>query len=213
MAGRKAGIIASKADLSRYQWWRKLLLAVSGAGLLVASGLVASHWEHYGGHAVIEGIGLCLIAVGILGRMWCTLYIGGSKAARIVTDGPYSICRNPLYLFSTIAAAGIGAESGTLALGLAYGLFCAGAFHIVIAREEGFLAANFGETYRGYCQTTPRFWPDLSAFKSPDLIEVRPHRLLMTLLDGLVFLLIIPVMEGIEHLQFAGIIKPLVWLY
>lgn len=55
---------------------------------------------------VLEQIGMILIVLGVIGRFWATLYIGGHKNKDVITDGPYSICRHPLYLFSSIAVLG-----------------------------------------------------------------------------------------------------------
>lgn len=209
----KDDVKSAKSELGRYQFWRKVWLAVAGVGLFGLCAIVASHWEHYHGHSVIEGIGWLLIATGILGRLWCTMYIGERKAAMIVTSGPYSICRNPLYLFSAVAVAGIGAQTGTLTLAALFGLFTVVAFQIVIRREEKFLQGAFGQPYLDYCARTPRFWPNPSLHNSPEIVEVHPKRMAMTLADGLVFLLAIPVMELIEHLQFSGVIKPLLYLW
>src|SRR6476660_1715925 len=30
-------------------------------------------------------------------RLWATGYVGGRKRRELVTEGPYSLCRNPLY--------------------------------------------------------------------------------------------------------------------
>jgi hypothetical protein len=35
-----------------------------------------------------------IAAVASLGRMWCSLYIAGSKDKELITNGPYSLCRN-----------------------------------------------------------------------------------------------------------------------
>src|SRR6266545_8257978 len=43
--------------------------------------------------AFIAGAGL---------RFWATLYIGGRKSDFAVNEGPYSICRHPLYLGSVL---------------------------------------------------------------------------------------------------------------
>ena len=56
-----------------------------------------------------------VLAAGVSLRLWSTLHIGGHKRQRVVMDGPYSICRNPLYLFSLLATLGVGLGSCTLA--------------------------------------------------------------------------------------------------
>ena len=43
--------------------------------------------------------GITLVGISSMGRMWCSLYIAGYKDNRLVTEGPYSLCRNPLYFF------------------------------------------------------------------------------------------------------------------
>ena len=53
-------------------------------------------------------IGLLLLFIGIMGRLYATLYIGGMKNSgsdgnSFIIDGIYSVCRNPLYFFSFIA--------------------------------------------------------------------------------------------------------------
>ena len=45
-------------------------------------------------------LGTLLICTGTALRLWAGLYIGGHKERRLVTDGPYSCVRNPLYLTS-----------------------------------------------------------------------------------------------------------------
>ncbi|MGB4295037.1 MAG: hypothetical protein WBJ16_05340 [Smithellaceae bacterium] len=42
-------------------------------------------------------MGAVLVGVASMGRLWCSLYIAGYKAEILVTEGPYSITRNPLY--------------------------------------------------------------------------------------------------------------------
>ena len=60
-------------------------------------------------HELIEWSGIAAIIVCILGRTWASLYIAGRKIEQFVTDGPYSVMRNPLYFFSIIGTAGAGA--------------------------------------------------------------------------------------------------------
>ena len=41
-------------------------------------------------------------------RLWATLYVGGRKGRVVVCEGPYSLCRNPLYLGTFLLAASTG---------------------------------------------------------------------------------------------------------
>src|SRR5690606_15714813 len=157
-------------------------------------------------HEFVEAFGLGLIGAAIVGRLWSTLYIGGRKGAKLVTDGPYSVTRNPLYVFSTIGAAGVGAQTGSILIALIFGIVTAITFHVVILREERFLRQQFGATYEAYCASVPRFLPRFSAFKDTEEVAVYPRRLYVTLADGLIFFAAAPLFEGIEWLQMHHIL-------
>ncbi len=59
-------------------------------------------------------VGILLVGIASLGRLWCSLYIAGYKTKKLITQGPYSISRNPLYFFSLLGAIGVGFASETL---------------------------------------------------------------------------------------------------
>ncbi|TIV31008.1 MAG: isoprenylcysteine carboxylmethyltransferase family protein, partial [Mesorhizobium sp.] len=126
--------------LGGYQYMRRVVLAVLIVVLFAALLFGQSTFPpDTPVHETIEMFGVLLIFLGIVGRLWSTLYIGGRKSSEVVTGGPYSITRNPLYLFSTVAAAGVGAQIGSFSGIILFALLCAGAFHIVILREERYL--------------------------------------------------------------------------
>jgi protein-S-isoprenylcysteine O-methyltransferase Ste14 len=155
-------------------------------------------------HEAIEMIGIVLIVIGIAGRLWSTLYIGGRKSVTVVSDGPYSITRNPLYVFSSIAAIGVGAQMGSITAAVGFGVACAAAFHLVILREEKYLSANLGTDYNAYMAEVPRFFPRLSLYREGETAGFKPSFLLVTLLDGLVFLVAMPFFEIIDAAQLSG---------
>ena len=65
------------------------------------------------GSDTVEKIGVGLVLFCVVGRMWSILYIGSKKNQALVTTGPYSITRNPLYLFSAVGALGLGLFVGS----------------------------------------------------------------------------------------------------
>lgn len=190
-------------DLSRFQRLRRGALAVLlGAAFLALAVVGSAHGEET--HELIERLGLGLMIVGIAGRIWCTFYIGGRKSAEIVDRGPYSLTRNPLYVFSTIAAGGVGAQTGSLILGAVFAVGCALAFQPVIRREERHLRQMFGAPYEAYIARVPRFLPRFCGYEDRAEMTIRTDRVYRTLTDGLVFLTAIPLFEGIEFLQDGG---------
>ncbi|UCI07945.1 methyltransferase family protein [Mesorhizobium sp. B1-1-8] len=196
--------------LGGYQYIRRMVLAalivVLFAALLFGqSSFAPETWMHES----IEMFGVLLIFLGIVGRLWSTLYIGGRKSSEVVTGGPYSITRNPLYVFSTVAAAGVGAQIGSFSGIILFALLCAGAFHIVILREEKFLRQALGAPYEAYLARVPRFFPNLSLYQEGDTGSFKPRLLLTTLLDGLVFLVALPAFELIDGAQQSGMLP--VW--
>lgn len=83
--------------------WR---IQVSGVlTLLVTAALLVSSSAWEAKSPLVCGVlfllGTILVGIGSLGRMWCSLYIAGYKREQLIADGPYSMCRNPLYFASS----------------------------------------------------------------------------------------------------------------
>jgi protein-S-isoprenylcysteine O-methyltransferase Ste14 len=163
-------------------------------------------------HETVEWIGIVLIFVCILGRTWSSLYIGGRKIDELVTVGPYSVCRNPLYFFSVLGAAGMGAQTGSVVIGLICGVIAAVVFRIVVVQEEKLLLQKYGDTFRGYLGRVPRLLPDPRLWHDVDVLAIRPRRVVLTFADASFFLLAVPVAELFEVLQDAGIVPILLRL-
>jgi protein-S-isoprenylcysteine O-methyltransferase Ste14 len=75
----------------------------------------------------------------------------------LVTDGPFSITRNPLYLAGTMLVLGIGLVSGILWFLLLAILAAFTVQKLAIEREERHLQARFGETYLDYAGRVRRW--------------------------------------------------------
>jgi protein-S-isoprenylcysteine O-methyltransferase Ste14 len=115
--------------------------------------------------------------VGAGFRLWSTLYIGGRKEREIISEGPYSICRNPLYVGSFFLAMSVGFFSASVIFALGLGLTILFYMTATIPAEEKLLHGIFGEPYVDYCRRVPRFWPRFSLFHTNGVISVNVHGL------------------------------------
>lgn len=198
--------------LARYQAGRRAILAI--IIVLVFTTLVFGGSRHDElMQEYIETLGLALVMIGVGGRLWATLYIGGRKSAVVVSTGPYSITRNPLYLFSSIAAAGVGAQTGSYVVTCLSLMLCAAFFHIVARREERFLSATLGDEYLSYLRQVPRFLPNPLIYRDNAEVTFQTDRIRATFVDGLVFLAAIVGLEAVEVAQEAGTVPILFRLF
>ena len=191
--------------LSIVQVRRRHTLTALGVFAVFISPFLASTWASGSTvHRGIEWLGLALIFAAFLGRSWCILYLGGHKGATLIQQGPYSISRNPLYLFSVTAVAGIGMQTGSIVFGLLLAMCVYGVFNYVIGQEEVLLRTVFGPQFESYCARVPRFWPRLSRWQSDKDLLIDIGGLWNTVRDALPYFLAVPVFEFIEYAQGCG---------
>lgn len=205
--------VSPSSSLSSVQHRRKR--AILGVGLLLLpTGLFTQSWWTPGGgwHEGIEILGLFLIGFCALGRAWCSMYIGGQKNATVIHSGPYSVVRNPLYVFSVIAAGGVGFLVGSGVVGLLFAFLIFLIFNGVSRKEEAFLSVKLGESYRAYLAEVPRWLPRWRLWKNAETLVVRPSLVWITFRDSCLFYLALPLFEGIEKLQLAGYLPVYLWL-
>jgi protein-S-isoprenylcysteine O-methyltransferase Ste14 len=144
------------------------------AGATVLLGLVMD-WEipffvlgNYFSWPVRLTVGGALVAAGVLLAMAavrCFRSVGTNvppwqPALALATDGVYQWLRNPMYVGLGLLVAGIGIGLGSdwtlILLVPAAGLMHTG----VVQREERYLEAKFGDDYRRYKASVPRYgWP------------------------------------------------------
>jgi protein-S-isoprenylcysteine O-methyltransferase Ste14 len=201
-------------DLVRQQWQRKLIIVVAiaiGIGVVMASRPFSSEGSFL--HEAVERSGFMLILIAIVGRTWCAMYIGGRKLSALVTEGPYSMTRNPLYVFSSMAAFGVGAQLGSVVIALVCALSSLAIFRLVVSHEEQALSLRFPAEFRVYRTRVPRFLPDPGLWQDADTILVRPALVHRTFWDAMLFLAAAAAIKGIESVRDALPIGPLLHLY
>lgn len=162
-----------------------------------------------GVHEGIEIAGLVLVFFAILGRLWSILFIGAKKNEELVTIGPYSMTRNPLYFFSLTGIAGIGLMFGSLTATAAMTAAFYVVFHYTSLREAAFLRGKFGTDYDAYAERTPLILPNPKLYDSPAEVTFSQRALKTTFFDCLFFLALFPLIEGLESLQASGILPVL----
>ena len=187
---------------------RLFVAAFFGALLSMESGLEGTLAE-----PVLFMTGLALVGIATVGRLWCSLYISGHKDSALVTVGPYSITRNPLYLFSFLGFIGVGFATETVTMGIAMTGFFAIVYPIVIRREETFLRARFGAAFDDYAALVPRFWPKLSRYVEPRTWIVDTRLFRHTMIDVVWFVWLVALIELVEAIHEHGIIKPWITLF
>ncbi|MBN2514535.1 MAG: isoprenylcysteine carboxylmethyltransferase family protein [Deltaproteobacteria bacterium] len=159
--------------------------------------------------------GYALIIVATLGRLWCTVYIGGRKDSELCRDGPYSITRNPLYVFSFIGLLGILFCAQHLLFVLIITPVFLAYYYVVIRSEEKRLLALFGQEYSDYHSSVTMVIPRFRNYRSQDMIIVNPRMLSRSIFDAGSFLWILLLFEIIKQITVIEIngekLLPVLW--
>lgn len=160
-------------------------------------------------HEMLDMAGLLLISICALGRLYTTAFLGGSKNETLISWGPFSVVRNPLYVFSWIGFTGIALMTTHLVLIICVPVFFYILYYSLVQREEAFLIQKFGHDYADYKSRVPRFFPNLSLYKSPDEIKVSSGLLMNGALDAVWWFAAYPLIELAEFVQEQGMLSPL----
>lgn len=204
------GPLAPKLGKVAVERRRRPLTVVFGAFIAAVILTTSSRWPVTGNaRELFFVLGMCLACVGALGRTWSNLFISGYKSRGLVTTGPYSMCRNPLYFFSAVGMLGIGLATETIAVPVLLMLFFAAYYPMIIGREEQRLAARHLEGFPEYCRITPPFWPRLDLYSEPETYVMYPRAMRKNLADAFWFVAIAAIVHLEAHLQAAQMLPQL----
>ena len=113
-----------------------------------------------------------LFLAGAVLRFWATMYIGGRKRDMIVSDGPYSLCRHPLYLGSLVMTISAGIFLESPALLAAAAIVAVAYLTTTVPQEEAVLAREHPRGWAEYARQVPRLVPRSMAWWTPARITV-----------------------------------------
>ncbi len=116
----------------------------------------------------LDALGILLCASGQALRIVVIGYryiVRGGKNRRVhaedlVTEGIFSLARNPLYVGNILVLFGLFVIWNAPLLYLIGVPFTLIGYRAIVAAEEAFLRGKFGEAYDDYCRTTNRWIPD-----------------------------------------------------
>lgn len=153
------------------------------AYLLVTLGVVwwavsATVWSNgnFAGEASF-GLGVLLVAVGFAARVWVSTYQAGYKNKRLITEGPYSLCRNPMYFCNLLGGIGACLTTATITAPALFLMACALHYPRVIRDEEARLRRHHGDAFDAYRARTPILLPSFKRFSQPAEYLVRTREL------------------------------------
>lgn len=157
--------------------------------------------------------GVVLVGIASLGRLWCSVYIAGYKTDHLVTQGPYSMCRNPLYFFSLLGALGLGFASESFLIPFFVLIGFAAYYPLVIKSEEAELAKLHKDGFDRYSKKVPRFFPKIFSLTEPEAYIVKPVIFRRHMFSALWFIWIIGVLEIIEGLHELKVLPTIFHIY
>lgn len=113
-------------------------------------------------------IGFVVALTGEMLRLWAVSFIGsesrttaGVGGSNLVTQGPFGLMRNPLYIGNIMIYCGFGIMSNALSpwLQIAAFLYFLFQYYTIIINEEEYLRETFKDKFDHYYKSTNRFIP------------------------------------------------------
>jgi len=169
--------VRSIVDRRRFAWRGAMGIVLLTPAALVT--MFADPLVRYGSWLAVLTDALAWVAfvAGAGLRFWATLYIGARKSDEVVCEGPYSICRHPLYLGSVLLVLSGALFLKSLVFAGAMAVLATIYFTWTVPAEEEYLAARLGEPYREYRRRVNRLWPSFRHFRTAPRIVVDVHSL------------------------------------
>lgn len=111
------------------------------------------------------GLGIIFCAIAVTLMVWAVRALRRHETdvrpwkptTAIVTDGPYALTRNPIYLGFALFVVGVGLWTDKLAVVLMAVPAVAATNSWIIAREESYLLRKFGDEYERYLAQVRRW--------------------------------------------------------
>ncbi len=179
---------------------------------VIAFALVSQSRYEEGGFwdTTLEVVSFLILLVGAMGRVWVSAYISGRKYNQLVTDGPYSMTRNPLYFFSLLGYIGAGLAFEKVSVAIAFAIAFFLTHWPTILAEETMLRDRYGADFDTYANRVPRFFPKIRNLQVPEFVTFRATIFNRAILDCGLILAVFILAHLIEYGQNSGVIPILI---
>ena len=156
--------------------WNKIIFGVV-SGFLIFVWLIPAAMFYFSDHKEASplqwGVFVLFTIVGVGLSLWSVIYMKkvgegtpmdimnleiGPRTKKLLTEGPYRFCRNPMLLGILIFYIGIQVRLLSLKPFIIFVLFII-AMYFQLKKEEARLEADFGEEYLEYKKRTGMFFP------------------------------------------------------
>ena len=168
----------SSVGLGTVETWlarRRVTLGfLAGGGVLVLARPTWASWT----------AGLAVALAGEALRVWAAGHL--QKRREVTRTGPYAWMRHPLYVGSSLIAAGVAVASASASVAVLVAVYMIVTIQAAVRTEEAFLARTFGDTYAEYCEA--RAEPMQRAFSLARARHNREHRPVLGLALGFTIL-------------------------
>ena len=129
-------------------------------------------------------VGLAVALVGEALRVWAAGHL--EKSREVTRSGPYRFTRHPLYVGSTVLAAGVVVASRSGVIAAIATIYMTATIAAAIRTEEAFLRQTFGSTYEEY--RAARAEPMERCFSFARVMRNREYRAVLGLIVGFALL-------------------------
>ncbi|MFB6355642.1 MAG: isoprenylcysteine carboxylmethyltransferase family protein [bacterium] len=109
-------------------------------------------------------IGTVAIFLGVIVRAWASGIV--KKDESLAAEGPYSLCRNPLYVGNFLIGYGFCLLNGHWWSYLVITVYFVSIYPFTVRKETRKLQDLFGEEFEQYRQEVPLFLPRLTPYKT-----------------------------------------------
>lgn len=191
---------------ARVQRLRRILLPL--VVLPVAATVLTTVPRHFQTplYETLEHLGLFILLVAGLGRIWCSLYQASQTPGELCTTGPYSICRNPKRFFTLLGVIGVLLALQNILLLVVATVLMLLYYRLITKLEEIGMARRYGEAFTQYRRRVPRFFPQISCYRSPQTeLRIAPSMLERSLLDVSWFFAAVLLIDAVEAMHRNGI--------